>query len=127
MAQLDKWLDQLADFKEQAAELDAKRKELEAKIIDHLTSVETDSVTWEHKDGEARATVVRGSTMKFDEAGLEDALGRRRWHQVSKRVLDQRALEDQVARGLIDVGVVAEHVTESARKPYIKVTVPRKK
>jgi hypothetical protein len=67
-------------------------------------------------------TVVRPTRLEFNEAGLEKALSEALWRQVTKRVLDKKALEDAVSRGKIDISVVSENSKEVATKPYLKIT-----
>lgn len=116
-------LQRITDLKELIATLDAERKELEAWVLDNMAESDQQTVEWESATGTAmRATAVYSSTVKIDEAGLQAALGPHKWAQVTRRTLDERLLEDKVAKGAIDIEVVAEHSTEVPRKPYLKIT-----
>jgi hypothetical protein len=125
MARLDKWLTELVELKEEIAALESNKKDLETKILTLLEADETTTIEWEHNGKLAKATAVYSSTLKIDEDGLKDALTPAQWRSVTQRVLDQRALEDKVARGQIDVSVVAKNTTEVPRKPFIKVTTKK--
>lgn len=122
MTHLDRWLTEIADIKDQIAALEERRKELEAKVIERMDATESTSVRFEYNDKERKATLVHSSTMKIDADGLRDELPPRIWKTISKQVVDERALEDQVARGRIDINVVAKHTTEHPRKPYLRMT-----
>jgi hypothetical protein len=121
MKNLDANLARLADIKAQIKELEVLRKDLEAQLIEHFESVEVVTLEW-GEDRKNKATVVYGSSVKIDATGLEGVLTDRQWKSITMRVLDERLLEDKVARGLIDVNVVAEHTTEVPKKPFIKLT-----
>ncbi len=122
MKHLDKKLYRLHELKKTIAEMDKERKELEAQIIEHLESVEVVTLDW-GDDRIHKASVVYSSTMKIDEAGLQDALTDRQWSSITKRVIDEKLLEDKVARGQIDVDIVAQHTEEVPRKPYVRLTM----
>lgn len=121
MKNLDKTLARIAEIKKQIAELEGERKELEASVIEHLESVQLVTIDW-GSDRKNKATIVYGSSMKIDATGLRDELTDRQWQSVSVRVLDEKLLEDKVARGQIDVHVVAKHTTEVQKKPYVRLT-----
>lgn len=112
----------LAELKQQIAELDDKRKELEAEVLELMESAEITTTEVEIDGVVTKATAVYSSTVKIDSTGLQGELSGSMWNQITKRVLDERLLEDKVARGLIDIDVVARHSTEVPRKPYVKIT-----
>lgn len=122
MAKIDTWLTELADLKDEIAEKDERRKELESKIIEYLDGNETSAIEWEHYGKSAKASVVRSSTIKIDEEGLLAELPARTVTAITTRVIDRKALEDKVARGQIDVNLVAKYTDEVAKKPYVRVT-----
>lgn len=79
------------------------------------------------EDGESvKVTIVRPTTMEFDEAGLKDSVSESVWRQITKLVLDKKALEDAVARGKVSVDTVAQNSKEVAKKPYLKITREKK-
>ncbi len=121
MKNLDKNLARIAELKREIAKLDAERKELEASVIEHLESVQLVTVEW-GEDRKNKATIVYGSSIKIDASGLQDELTAKQWQSVSVRVLDEKLLEDKVARGQIDVDLVAKHTTEVQKKPYVRLT-----
>jgi hypothetical protein len=92
------------------------------RIRELLERQEVETVTVGEEDDTIKVTVVRPTRLEFNEAGLEKALSEALWRQVTKRVLDKKALEDAVSRGKIDISVVSENSKEVATKPYLKIT-----
>lgn len=115
----------LADLKAQAKEAEDRRKALEEELSKEMATAGIKRDHWPSQEpGKYHtATLVESSTIQFDENGLKQALSEEQWASVTKSVLDSKALEDQVARGLIPVDLVVEHSTEVPRKPYIKFSV----
>ena len=124
MGRLDDWLTELASITEELKDLTDEKKSLQAKIISFLEENESETVEWELDGRPSKATVVYSSVLKFDEDGLAEALSSSMWNQISSRKLDQKKLEDKVARGSIDPALVADHSDEVPRSPYIKITHP---
>lgn len=122
MAYIDQWLTRLASLKEQEALIEKERRDLEERIIHFLDGNESDSIESTVGNERLKATVVRSTTLKFDEHGLASELSPHMWREITKRVLDTKALEDKVARGAIDVEVVAKYSDEVPRKPYVRLS-----
>ena len=124
---LDKMLSEFAEMKAQLSEMQEECKKLEQKIIDYLQVDSTQTIEWEHSTSGvvAKATVVFGSTVKIDDEGLQEELPTAIWNKITTKVVDKSALEDMVARGKIDIGLVAKHSTEKPSKPYIRITLPK--
>ena len=79
------------------------------------------------EDGDStKVTVVRATTMEFNEEGLKDSVSESVWRQITKVVLDKKALEDAVARGKVPLDIVADNSKEVAKKPYLKITKEKK-
>ena len=79
------------------------------------------------EDGDStKVTIVRPTSMEFNEEGLKDSVSDSVWRQITKLVLDKKALEDAVARGKVSVDIVAENSKEVAKKPYLKITKEKK-
>ena len=121
-ASLDKTVAKLAEIKAEIVELEDMRKLIEAEIIDRLEQNEADKIETNFEGSSYTATIVRSSSLKFDEQGLAGAMSPSMWTQISRRVLDSKLLEDKVARGSIDVDTVAKYSEEVERKPYLKLT-----
>lgn len=124
MGRLDDWLTELASINEEIKDLTDDKKVLQSKIISFLEENESSTVEWELNGRPSKATVVYSSVLKFDEDGLSEALTARMWNEISTRKLDQKKLEDKVARGSIDPTLVADHSDEVPRSPYIKISHP---
>lgn len=122
MAYIDQWLTRLANLKEQEAMIEKERRDLEDRIIHFLDGNESDSIESTVGSEHLKATIVRSTTLKFDEHGLASELSPHMWREVTRRVLDTKALEDKVARGAIDVEVVAKYSDEVPRKPYVRLS-----
>lgn len=122
MAKIEKIVEILSQIKQEIVELENMRKQIESELIERLEQNGAERITVKTDDAEVTATIVRSTTLKFDEQGLASALPPAMWRQISTRVLDGKALEDKVARGAIDVDIVAQNSEEVARKPYVKLT-----
>lgn len=119
---IDRDLQKLAALKAQIADLDSQRKQLEEVIIASLEKNDTSTISWEDDGGFHKATVVYSTTVKIDAPALLEKLHPNVRKQVTVRVLDEKLLEDKVARGVVDIKLVAKHTTETPRKPFIKIT-----
>lgn len=124
MAKLDKMLTELTDLKANIALMEERRKELEQEIIEFLP-LETYTVEWEYEGKTTKATIVYSSSVSIDHDALKGDLTPTQWKKITTVVVDSKALENAVARGDIDVAVVAKHSTEKPKKPYIRVTLPK--
>ena len=79
------------------------------------------------EDGEStKVTIVRATSMEFNEEGLKKSVSESVWRQITKVVLDKKALEDAVARGKVPIETVADNSKEVAKKPYLKITKEKK-
>lgn len=94
-------------------------KAAQAEVLE-ATPADVDKLSWAVESSEGTATIVRPTTIKFDEEALADELGPELWSQVTKVSVDQKKLGDLVARGVVDVEVVARHSSEVARTPYLR-------
>jgi hypothetical protein len=118
MRDTDELIRQIASLKRTIAEMDDERRTLEAELIQymdssHVKTLETDT---------GKATLVKSTSLRINEVALSNELTPAQWRKITRRVLDQKLLEDAVSRGSIDVNLVAKHSTEEARKPYLKLT-----
>ena len=125
MGKIDNWLTELACINEEIKDLQQDRKDLQQKILASLEANDTHTIDWEHKGERSKATAVYSSTLNFDEEEIAKALTKSMWEQVSSRRLDQKKLEDKVARGSVDPAVISEHTTEVPRAPYIRISFPK--
>lgn len=107
------------ELKAQVQILEEERKTLEAELLGTLEASNFDSIVI---DGAGKVTVVRPTSLKIDDVGLASELTKSQWNRVSRRVLDEKLLEDAVAKGRIDIGLVSKHSTEQTRKPYLRIT-----
>jgi hypothetical protein len=122
MKRIESKLTKIAELKAEIAALEELRKKLEADAIAELEQAGISTLTWEAGDATCKATVVYSSSFKIDGPALLEKLDTRVRNQVTVRVLDEKLLEDKVARGIIDINLVAKHTTETPRKPYVKIT-----
>lgn len=118
-------LEKLVAAKQSIAQLEDDRRALEETAIQMIEALGESGISWDYNGKPARASVIRSGTIKFDEQGLEQGLGPEIWESITKRVLDQKKLEDGVARGSIDIETVTQYSFEAPKKPYIKVTFPK--
>lgn len=117
----------LSEIKSNINSMDIQRKEIELEIIDLLDEVGLSTIDTDIEEGTVKATIVRAVSVKIDETGLRESLSDKQWQSISTRVLDEKLLEDKVARGLISIDLVANNSTEVQKKPYVKLTHGKKK
>lgn len=101
----------------ESAIADAKKK-----ILQSLENNEIDTVTIGEEENQVKVTIVRPTTLKFNEDGLQESLTPTQWRQITKTVLDKKLLEDAVARGKVDISIVSKNSKEVASTPYLKIT-----
>jgi preprotein translocase subunit SecF len=92
------------------------------KIFDALESNEVDTITVGESESETKITIVRPTSLKFNEEKLKEKLSDKQWRQITKTVLDKKAIEDAVARGTIDISIISANSVEVASKPYLRIT-----
>jgi hypothetical protein len=111
------------DLQAEIAELDSRLVQIKEEIMQTMEKHELETlVIGEENADETRVTIVRPTTLKINEAGLEKALSPAQWKLITKKVVDKKALEDAVVRGKIDPTVVADNSNEVASKPYLRIT-----
>lgn len=115
-------IDEYYEANEQLATLEKKIAEVKEKLMEKLENSELETITVGEVGAEVKVTIVRPTTLKIDEAGLESALTKPQWKLVTKQVVDKKALEDAVVRGKIDANIVAENSKEVASRPYLRIT-----
>ena len=120
-------------LKSEISEREELRKQLEEKLF-KLIEAESDQLSesfmmQERYDEEifiTKVTIVRPTSIEIDEEGLKKALTASQWKAITTLSLDKKKLEDNVARGKIDIDVVANNSTEKPKKPYLKITHSKK-
>ena len=124
--QTKKMLEQLVEeIKTQQAQLVDLEHEIaksKKKIFDALESNEVDTITIGESESETKITIVRPTSLKFNEEKLKEKLSDKQWRQITKTVLDKKAIEDAVARGTIDISIIGANSAEVASKPYLRIT-----
>jgi dGTP triphosphohydrolase len=124
--QTKKMLEQLVEeIKTQQAQLVDLEHEIaksKKKIFDALESNEVDTITIGESESETKITIVRPTSLKFNEEKLKEKLSDKQWRQITKTVLDKKAIEDAVARGTIDISIISANSAEVASKPYLRIT-----
>jgi hypothetical protein len=124
--QTKKMLEQLVEeIKNQQAQLVDLEHEIaksKKKIFDALESNEVDTITIGESESETKITIVRPTSLKFNEEKLKEKLSDKQWRQITKTVLDKKAIEDAVARGTIDISIISANSAEVASKPYLRIT-----
>lgn len=115
------------DFHQQEADMHsdkvAKAKE---SLFALLEKHELETIKVGEDGSSTKVTIVRPTSMEFNEEGLKESVSDSVWRQITKLVLDKKALEDAVARGKVSVDIVAENSKEVAKKPYLKITKEKK-
>lgn len=115
------------DFHQQEADMHsdkvAKAKE---SLFALLEKHELETIKVGEDGSSTKVTIVRPTSMEFNEEGLKESVSDSVWRQITKLVLDKKALEDAVARGKVSVDIVAQNSKEVAKKPYLKITKEKK-
>lgn len=115
------------DFHQQEADVHANKvsKAKEA-LFALLEKHELETVKVGEEGDSTKVTIVRPTSMEFNEDGLKKSVSDAVWRQITKLVLDKKALEDAVARGKVSVDIVADNSKEVPKKPYLKITKEKK-
>lgn len=111
------------DAKEAADQAALEHDEAKAKLLDYMEELEITNATVSDGEHKASSTVVRSKTTTYNEDRLKKRLGATLWNKVTTRKLDEKKLAAYVKAGDIETSVVAEAITETPRKPYVKVTI----
>lgn len=109
-------------LKKQAEELGGQISALQERIVGDFVSSDTKSISVEHEGVTIKATFVQGTTLVYDEKGLEKKLGKALWAKTLKSVFDKKKLEALITTGVVNVDVVAQFAEEKQSSPYIKLT-----
>ena len=117
-------LQEFCEAKRMSARWEAKRKEKQKECVElfkQYPDVKTVLVKqWQDKP--LRATLVKSETVKIDEDRLSEALGEEMWDKITTRKLDMDKLEDMVATGAIDAGILGDYSEVVPRTAFIKLT-----
>jgi len=68
------------------------------------------------------ATVVASERLAYDEKALKKALGDK-WKTIRVEKVDAAKLKTAITEGKVDASAVAEHITISKSKPYLRLSV----
>ena len=117
-----KLVEEHKEISQHISELTASLDAVKAKLMEKLEANELETLTIGEEGEEVKVTIVRPTTLKVDEVGLEKALTFNQWANITKVVVDKKALEDSVVRGMIDAATVAQHTKEVASRPYLRIT-----
>lgn len=123
MSTLQERLARLLQLKTQLSELEAERTSLEAVILRQMQDEDLKSIQFYENGIKVSASAVHGSTIKFDMDAIRQKLTTDQWQSITKQVVDNKLLEDRVARGEVPVEVIAEHSTEVPRKGYVRFKI----
>lgn len=119
---IERLLEEYHAIADDMASLDERLTKVKKTLMEKLESAELETLTVGEEGSEIKVTIVRPTTLKLNEAGLEKDLSPAQWKLVTKKVVDKKALEDAVVRGKIDPTVVADNSNEVASKPYLRIT-----
>ncbi len=124
--QTKKMLEQLAEEikiqQGKIVDLEHEIAKSKKRIFDALESNEIDTITIGESESETKITIVRPTSLKFNEEKLQEKLSDKQWRQITKYVIDRKAIEDAVARGIIDISIISANSVEVASKPYLRIT-----
>lgn len=118
--ELDYMVRHLKELKEAAIAASAAFEDYQQYVIETMGDQKTTVA------GDLKMTVVRGTMVKINEAGLKKALGAPLWRKVTKQVLDKSKLEEMVNSGDVDLNTVAAYTDVVPKKAYVSfATVDR--
>jgi len=121
-AMLEKLAEEIKIQQGKIVDLEHEIAKAKKKIFDALESNEVDTITVGESESETKITIVRPTSLKFNEEKLKEKLSDKQWRQITKTVLDKKAIEDAVARGTIDISIISANSVEVASKPYLRIT-----
>ena len=116
---IDELLAQLHDTRAKIKSLEEWAKTAQREVLD-ATPEGIESLPWSVESSQGTATVVRPTTIKFNEEALAAELGPELWSQVTKVSVDQKKLSDLVSRGIVPIETVVANSEEIARTPYLR-------
>ena len=119
---LEQLVEEIKTQQEQLVDLEHEIAKSKKKIFDALENNEVDTITIGESESETKITIVRPTSLKFNEEKLKEKLSDKQWRQITKTVLDKKAIEDAVARGTIDISIISANSAEVASKPYLRIT-----
>ena len=129
----EKLVSQISSLKQEVSEKEELRKQLEEKLLKLIEAesypISESFMMQEKSDDEifiTKVTIVRPTSIEIDEEGLKKAITASQWKAITTLSLDKKKLEDHVARGKIDIDIVAKNSTEKPKKPYLKITHSKK-
>jgi len=126
LASLKQWAEEIIKKKEEIALLEKEISQKQEKVFETLEKNELETIVVGESESEIKITIVRPSTLKFKEDALQEQLSAKQWRQITKTVIDKKAVEDAVARGIVDISVISKNSSEVASKPYLKITNAKK-
>ena len=107
----------------EAKELSDHAATLQPELVEHIEGTGNESASVVRNGHRYTGTVVRGTSYKLDTEKLKKRIGAKTWTKVTKRVLDDKKLEDAVAKGLISEHDVAICTEEVEKSPYVRGNV----
>jgi hypothetical protein len=119
---LEQLVEEIKTQQGQLVDLEHEIAKSKKKIFDALENNEVDTITIGESESETKITIVRPTSLKFNEEKLKEKLSDKQWRQITKTVLDKKAIEDAVARGTIDISIISANSAEVASKPYLRIT-----
>ena len=117
----------VAKLKAKSELAEANYREAQEDLIVLLSTSEDRSVTSQCGTNSITGTLVTSETLSINEDGLAKALGAKVWAKCTKRVLDKKKLEALITTGEVNAVVVAANSSETARKPYVRISTKKVK
>lgn len=111
------------DAKDAADEAAHEADVAKAKLLEYMEELDLSKASVSDGEHKANSTLVRSVTKSYNEDRLKKRIGAPLWNKITTRKLDEKKLGAYVKAGDIDTSVVAEAITETPRKPYVKVTI----
>jgi hypothetical protein len=117
----------VAKLKAKAELAESNYRDAQEDLITLLSTGEDRSVTAQCGTNAITGTLVTSETLSINEEGLAKALGAKVWAKCTKRVLDKKKLEALITTGEVNAVVVAANSSETARKPYVRISTKKVK
>jgi hypothetical protein len=116
---IDELLAQLHETRAKIKNLEEWAKTAQVEVLSAVPD-DVEKLPWNVESSQGTATVVRPTTIKFNEEALAAELGPELWSQVTKVSVDQKKLSDLVSRGIVSIETVVKNSEEVARTPYLR-------
>lgn len=113
----------IADLRKQNAANSAEITVLQDEIVEGLDGLGIKKHTTNVGGHLYSASLQQNTSRSVDEKRLKRKVGMSIWGQITSRVLDRKKLDAAVANGVVDPVDLADCITETPSKKFVKVEI----